>query len=121
MRDARVHPISRSMARLHVLEEARHVSFAKTYLAETWETLDDATRAEIVAAAPVLVAVVADLSVDEAVYEHLAIAGGAEIARSNPQHRTTIVAGFAKLTTFLTELGIIDTANRDVWAAAGLV
>ena len=121
MRDTRVHPISRSMARLHVLEEARHVSFAKTYLAETWETLADATRAEIVAAAPVLVAVVADLSVDEAVYEHLAIAGGAEIARSNPQHRATIVAGFAKLTTFLTELGIIDTANRDVWAAAGLV
>src|SRR6185503_5962219 len=28
MRDDRVHPISRSIARIHVLEEARHVSFA---------------------------------------------------------------------------------------------
>ena len=35
MRDERVHPVSRGMARLHVLEEARHVSFAKTYLAES--------------------------------------------------------------------------------------
>ena len=32
MRDERVHPLSRQIAKLHVLEEARHMSFAKTYL-----------------------------------------------------------------------------------------
>ena len=80
MRDERVHPVSRSIARLHVLEEARHVSFAKTYLAEILPTLDDADRQLVADAAPALVAVVADLSVDPAVYEHLGIIDGYEAA-----------------------------------------
>ena len=121
MRDERVHPTSRAMARLHVLEEARHVSFAKTYLAETWETLDDAARREIAEAAPVLVSVVADLSVDDDVYEHLGIAGGGEIARANPHHRAVVIEGLAKLTTFLSQVGIIDDDHRATWADLGLV
>ena len=121
MRDDRLHPTSRAMARLHVLEEARHVSFAKTYLAESWETLDETARREIIAAAPALVAVVADLSVDPAVYEHLGVADGAAIARANPHHRATIVAGLAKLTGFLSEIGVIDREQRPTWAALGLV
>jgi hypothetical protein len=121
MRDERVHPISRSMARLHVLEEARHVSFAKTFLAETWETLDDASRREVADAAPLLVSVVADLSIDPDVYEHLGIADGAEIARTNPHHQATVVAGLSKLTTFLSEIGVIDDDHRPTWAGLGLV
>jgi P-aminobenzoate N-oxygenase AurF len=120
MRDERLHPTSRAMAKLHVLEEARHVSFAKTYLAESWEALDDATRREIADAAPVLVSVVADLSVDPAVYEHLGITDGAEIARANPHHRATIVAGLAKLTSFLSEIGVIDQQHRPTWVDLGL-
>src|SRR6266566_1763846 len=69
MRDERVHPTSRAIARLHVLEEARHVSFAKTFLAELLPTLSDEDRTVVADAAPVLVEVVADLSVDPAVYE----------------------------------------------------
>jgi hypothetical protein len=121
MRDRRVHPTSRAMARLHVLEEARHVSFAKTYLAESWETFDDEARRDVAQVAPVLVSVVADLSVDPAVYEHLAIATGAQTARANPYHRATIVAGLSKLTTFLSELGIIAEDQRPTWADLGLL
>jgi hypothetical protein len=121
MRDERVHPTSRAMAKLHVLEEARHVSFAKTYLAESFETLDDDARREITEAAPLLVGVVADLSVDPAVYEHLGITDGAEIARANPHHRATIVAGLAKLTTFLTQIGVIEDEHRSTWSELGLV
>jgi len=115
MRDERVHPTSRAIARLHVLEEARHVSFAKTFLAELLPTLSDDDRTVVADAAPVLVEVVADLSVDPAVYEHLGIEGGLEMARTNPHHRATIVAGLAKLTTFLTEIGVIDDAHRAAW------
>jgi hypothetical protein len=121
MRDERVHPTSRAMAKLHVLEEARHVSFAKTYLAESWETLDDAARREVAAAAPVLVSVVADLSVDPAVYEHLGIENGTEMAKANPYHRETVVAGLSKLTTFLSEVGIIDDEQRPIWEGFGLL
>ena len=117
MRDERVHSTSRAIARLHVLEEARHVSFAKTYLAELLPTLSEADRTVVADAAPVLVEVVADLSVDPAVYEHLGIEGGFEMARANPHHRAIITAGLAKLTTFLTEIGVIDDAHRAAWDA----
>jgi hypothetical protein len=120
MRDERVHPTSRAMAKLHVLEEARHVSFAKTYLAESWATLDANARRVVVEAAPVLVSVVAELSVDPAVYDELGIADGAEIARANPHHRQVIVAGLSKLTTFLTDIGMIDDASVETWTALGL-
>jgi hypothetical protein len=116
MRDERVHPISRSIARLHVLEEARHVSFAKTYLAEILPTLDESDRRLVADAAPALVAVVAELSVDPAVYEHLGIANGYESARANPNHQAAVVAGLSKLTNFLTEIGIIDDAHREAWS-----
>jgi hypothetical protein len=121
MRDERVHPVSRAMAKLHVLEEARHVSFAKTYLAEIVPALDAEDRRAVADAAPALVSVVADLSVDPAVYEHLGIRDGARVARENPFHAANIVAGLAKLTTFLTEIGIIDDAHRDAWIDAGLL
>ena len=120
MRDERVHSTSRAMAKLHVLEEARHVSFAKTYLGESFALLDDDARRIVVEAAPVLVSVVADLSVDPTVSEHLGIANGADIARANPHHREVILAGLSKLTTFLTEIGVIDDSNRPAWVRLGL-
>jgi P-aminobenzoate N-oxygenase AurF len=121
MRDERVHPVSRQIAKLHVLEEARHVSFAKSYLSEVWPQLADDERTAIADAAPALVAAVAEFSIDPAVYEHLGIEDGALTARVNPNHRALIVAGLAKLTGFLSEIGVIDDEHRPTWATLGLV
>ena len=120
MNDERIHPVSRQIAKLHVMEEARHVSFAKTYLAEVWPTLDDEERAAVKALAPVAVGMVADLTVDPAVHDALGIAGGAEAARANPHHRARVVEGLAKLTRFLGELGVIDAETGPKWAELGL-
>ncbi|MGH9270210.1 MAG: AurF N-oxygenase family protein [Ilumatobacteraceae bacterium] len=119
MRDDRVHPVSRQVAKLHVLEEARHVSFAKTYLAEVWPTLDANEQATIISAAPELVAEIVSLSLQPDVFEHLGIDGGAAMARDNPHRRANVVDGLAKLTGFLEELGIID--DRRPWASRGLI
>lgn len=119
MRDERVHPTARHISRLHVLEEARHVSFAKSYLAETWPTLDAADQETVRSAAPVLVADVVSLSLHPDVFTHLGIDDGFEIAQRNPHHRANVVAGLAKLTDFLTGIGVIDDA--DPWAHHGLV
>ena len=121
MKDEGIHPVSRQMAKLHVLEEARHVSFAKTYLAEVWPTLDEEERAAVVGLAPHAVATVAALMVDDAVYEELGIADGATIARTNPHHQARIIEGLAKLTAFLGELGVVDATSRPVWQDLGLV
>ena len=119
MRDERVHPVSRQISRLHVLEEARHVSFAKTYLAEMWPVLTGDDRAFVIALAPDLVGEIVSLSLDPAVFEHLGITEGADIARANPCYQANVVAGLAKLTSFLAELGVIDDRSR--WLELGLI
>ncbi len=121
MRDERVHPVSRQIARLHVLEEARHVSFAKTYLAEAWPQINADDRHAIAEATPALVAAIADLSVDPAVYQTLSIADGASAAHANLHHRAVIVEGLAKLTSFLGEIGVIDDDSAARWRDLGLM
>jgi len=120
MRDETIHPVSRQIARIHVLEEARHVSFAKAYLGEEWPKLSASERAEAAAVAPVAVDVVAKLMVHDDVAATLGIPDGAEAARANPHHRARIVGDLAKLVEFLTELGVIDDATRPEWIERGL-
>src|SRR6478735_7954570 len=120
MRGETVHPLSRQIARIHVLEEARHVSFAKTYLTEAWPALPEQERAEAAAVAPVAVEVVARLMVNDDVAETLGIPGGGDAARANPHHQARIVNDLAKLVDFLTELGVIDATNRHEWTSRGL-
>jgi P-aminobenzoate N-oxygenase AurF len=111
MRDDQVHELTRQISRLHVLEEARHVSFAKSYLAEIWPTLDHEQQKIVRDAAPVLVADVVSLGLNPDVFDQLGIPGGADVARSNPRHRATVIAGLSKLTSFLREVGIIEPTD----------
>lgn len=120
MKDERVHTVSRQIARLHVVEEARHVSFAKSYLAEVWPTLDTADQAIVRDAAPILVAEVASLSLNPDVFDHLGIAGAARAVADSPHYRANVIAGLGKLTTFLTEIGVI-VGDDTLWAELGLV
>ena len=119
MRDDRVHPVSRQIARLHVLEEARHVSFAKSYLAEVWPTLDADERE-----------IVRDAAADAGRRRRVAQPQPRRVRspadrrrcrdrRTNPHYRANVVAGLAKLTSFLTDLGVID--ETEPWIEFGLI
>jgi len=121
MKDDRVHTVSRQCAKLHVLEEARHVSFAKTYLSEVWDTLPDDDRAAATELAAAAVHVMAQLTIDPNVYTTLGIDDGAELAKHNPHHRARMVDGLAKLTDFLRELGVITDDNEPEWRGRGLI
>ena len=121
MKDERIHPVSRQIAKLHVAEEARHVSFAKTYLSEVWPTLGEEERQAVKSLAPAAVAIVADLTIDPAVYETLGLVGGEETARTNPHHQARVVEGLAKRTSFLQHLSVIDDASSPTWRELGLV
>jgi hypothetical protein len=121
MKDERVHPTSRRIAKIHVLEEARHVSFAKAYAAETWPTLSRFRRLVTAVRIPFVVRAIADATVNPAVYEELGIEDGARQARQSPHHRQRLVSDLEKLTGFLDELGVINRFTRPVWRALGLV
>lgn len=121
MRDERLHPVSRQIAKVHVLEEARHVSFAKTFLAEMWPTLSADERDIVRDAAPVLVAEVVRLNVDTRVYDNLGIDDGVATVQANPHYQHNVINGLGKLTRFLSETGIIDADHANQWASLGLI
>lgn len=119
MRDDRIHPTVREISKLHVLEEARHVAFAKSFLSETWPDLDPVDQETVRSVAPLLVAEVVALNINADVFDALGIDNGYEIARSNPVYAATVVTGLSKLTGFLADLGVIE--DETTWADLGLV
>ena len=84
MKDERVHPTSRRIAKIHVMEEARHVSFARSYVVDTWPTLSRFRRIVAMVQAPFVVAAITDAVVNPAVYDELGIEDGHRLAKHNP-------------------------------------
>src|SRR3954452_431834 len=121
MKDDRMNPVSKSIAKLHVLEEARHVSFARTYITEVWPTLGTAAKLRAMIRPPFFVSGIAMALVNPAVYRTLGIEHGWSTARKNPVHRQRVARDLGKLTGLLSELGIINRSNRWIWRAMGLV
>lgn len=120
MKDERVHPISRRMAKIHVMEEARHVSYAKAYITETWPTISWIRRVYAAVRAPFVVASIVDAVANPAVYEELQTPGGRKTAAQNPVHRERVNRDLTKLTTYLTEVGVITRWTRPLWRLVGL-
>jgi hypothetical protein len=120
LHDARVHPLARQIARVHVAEESRHVSFARTYLAEVWPLLGDDERREVADFAPQAVRLVADLLIDPEVYRTMGIDDGEAILSTNPHHRARIDTTLRRLAAFLEEVGVIDDDRRPAWEGLGL-
>ena len=118
MKDERVHPISKSVAKLHVLEEARHMSFARTYLTEVWPTLKRRERLVATLMAPTFVWGITQALVNPAVYQELGIENGARVARRNPLHRRRVVRDLSRLTEYLEGLGSDQPVHEAHVAAA---
>jgi hypothetical protein len=121
MRDERVHPTSRQVAKIHVLEEARHVAFARAYVLDTWPTLGRFRRLVAMVRAPFVVRTIADALVNPDVYDTLGIDDGAAIARRNPEHRARVIRDLGKVTGLLDDIGIINPVTRPLWRLLRLV
>jgi hypothetical protein len=120
MRDRSLHPVSREVAKIHVIEEARHVSFARRFLEAELPKLGSARRALLHVSAPLTVSVVASAMINPAVYRTLAIPGGVAGARENPHHRARLVSDLAELVEFLESNGVITESTRPYWVELGL-
>ncbi len=121
MAHAGVHPIPAAMARIHVIEEARHMAFARTWLEECWPQLDLATRSAAIAMAPFVARGIADALVNPEVYDTLEIEGGYAAARHNRHHADRVRRDLAPLLTFLGEVGVLPRAARPLWYGLGLL
>ncbi|MCX5209419.1 diiron oxygenase [Kitasatospora sp. NBC_00240] len=123
MRDESLQPLARSVARIHVIEEARHIGYAKPELERRWAALSAPRRALFRQALGLL----AQQSVAEVIHPRVyALAGldpraARQAAAANPHWQQTKAEWARKAVQFFTELGIIDHRSEYRWRRAALL
>jgi hypothetical protein len=124
-RDQPVHPLVERIIRIHVTEEARHLSFARHYLKRNVPELSRSRRAALAVGAPLILAVMARLMLrpsTQVVARHdiprdvIARAYG-----HNEQHRARTAESLQKVRSLCAELGLLGRSYRLFWRALGLV
>jgi hypothetical protein len=120
MHDERVLPLLRAVARVHVVEEARHVRFAREEVTRLVPTL---TRAQL-EKERWLTALVGTEVVNSLwqarVYRSVGLSGrtGRAAALANPHHRATRRYMLEKVLAFLSEVGMVGGPSERLWQRA---
>jgi len=123
IRDDGLQPLASAVARIHVIEEARHIGYAKPELEHRWARMSPARRTLFRRA----LAVLAHQSVTEIVHPRVyALAGldprtARHAADHNPHWRDARIEWARKAVTFFTDLGIIDRTTAPTWRRNSLL
>lgn len=122
--DESIQPHIRMVNRIHVLEEARHIGYARAELARIVPRLGRVqlalNRVALAAAAPVLV----HMMIDSEVYRAVGLdpKQARRVARANPHHRESLAWMGERLVGFLTEAGMIKgRLTTALWRRSGLL
>jgi P-aminobenzoate N-oxygenase AurF len=128
MTDERVQPMSRMVARIHVIEEARHVRFAREELVRQMARAHGPLRGGPVlffhqVFAALASAVIADCIISPKVYESVGLDARAahRVARGNPQFHATKRWMAEKIVPFLDEVGMMNPVARAIYRRAHLM
>jgi hypothetical protein len=122
MTKAEIHPTVRRISQIHVIEEARHISYAKNYLTSEVPKLRGIARARVLAGAPIITAVIVSQIVSPEVYSTLGLPVDARRqALESPHRRRLFKAAGAKFMGFLEEIGVITPYTRPAWRLTRLV
>ncbi len=121
--DERVQPLVRGVTRIHVVEEARHVRYAREELrrqmatAPAWEKgltrLMSGETARVVAASLVSPRVYAQVGLDPD--------AALRAVRASGHRREVMLRSAARLTGFLDEIGVLRGPGRRLWVSSGLL
>ncbi|GAA3390953.1 diiron oxygenase [Streptomyces roseoviridis] len=121
--DERVQSLVRGVTRIHVVEEARHVRYAREELrrqmitAPRWE--QEFTRLSCGEAARVF----STCFINPAVYDNVGLDRREALAqvRASGHRREVMQSGAKRLTDFLDDIGVLRGAGRRLWKASGLL
>jgi hypothetical protein len=123
MRDDSLNPLTRMVSRIHVVEEARHISFARDELARTWAAHGPVAK-ELLRWAIAGMALVATLEfIHPKVYRSVGLdpRQAWPVANQNPHWRRTKIEWARKAVAFFTELGVIAGPSKRLWRTAGVL
>ncbi len=124
MSDERLQPLTRMVARIHVIEEARHVRFAREELIrEMAEAHWGPKRYFHRVFAALAAAFIARSLISPKVYAAVGLdqRRAAKAARANPQHQATTRWMAEKILPFLEEVGMVNRTARAIYRWANLV
>lgn len=117
------HPLMERIVRIHVTEEARHLSFARHYLEREVPRLDPVRRRVLALATPVLLGVMARQML--ATNPWFARVAGiprpvAQEANRSPAARALLRQSVAKVRRLCAKLGLLDPAAVTLWRVMGI-
>ncbi|WP_020525054.1 AurF N-oxygenase family protein [Catelliglobosispora koreensis] len=123
MSDETLQPLIRMVSRVHVIEEARHIKFAREELVRQVEAAGPVRLAYSRVVIARAAYSVATRLVHPQAYEAVGIpaAVGSKAARANPHFRSTLKWAASRITPTLLELGLIGGPSRLLWTRAGLL
>ena len=123
MRDDSLQPLGRMISRIHVLEEARHISFAKEELERAWQSHGPAAREALRWAIAGMMLVATEEFLHPKVYTSVGLdpREAKRAAASNPHWRRTKSDWARKAVDLFEEMGIIGGPSRRLLHRAGLV
>jgi hypothetical protein len=119
-----LHPLLERIMRIHVTEEARHLSFARQYLRTVVPTLSRAKRHSIAIQAPFILATMAAVMMRPP--RSLIRAYGipkdviADAYGPDSAARANVQASLRKVRTLLDDLGLITPLSKRLWKAFGI-
>jgi hypothetical protein len=124
LRSGGLHPLQEKIMRIHVAEESRHLSFARTYLRRRVPAKSWLHKRALGIAGPVILGIMARTMLDppKAMIEHFGIPRHVvkEAYGEHPDGPTAVKAAVAKVRGLFVELGLITPINRQLWKVMGI-
>jgi hypothetical protein len=123
MKDERVQPLTRATSQIHVVEEARHMRFAREEVARRTPELSDWQLRKHRTVVASVAAIVAENLVQPQVYASVGLdpTEAHAAARANTDYGDKLRTASAGLVAFLRELGLVGGASELLWKRARLV
>ena len=123
MKDERVQPLTRTVSKIHVLEEARHIRFAREETTRRVQTMNKTQREQVrLVLAGTAYAIITSL-VNPAVYAAAGLDTTRALAavKANEYHHDKVRQGASKTISFLDEAGLVGGPSKLILRRAHLV
>lgn len=119
-----LHPLFERVMRIHVTEEARHVSFANSYLRTSVASLSWFGRLPLAIGAPIILAIMAQKMMKPSpqlikAYD-IPRSVIAEAYDNNPAHRAETIASIRRVRRLCDDMGLVTPRYRWLWRRVGL-
>ncbi len=119
-----VHPLLERIMRIHVTEEARHLSFARHYLEKNVPALSRRQRRALALQTPFILGLMSQLMLRPSpqIVKTYGIPKAVlrEAFSQNPAHHAAVRDSLRKVRRLADDLGLVTTVSRPIWKAFGI-